>query len=102
MSAERHLHLYEDIAATTRRMVDAARGLDWDGLWAAEEECRALVERARALDAVELDERERQRKAELIRTMLRHDAEVRALAYPALARLDALVRGPRRRGPDQD
>jgi flagellar protein FliT len=89
------LKLYEDIAASTRRMVDAARSRDWDALVAAEEQCRALVERARSVQAVDLDEPSRRRKAMLIRDMLRDDAEVRAIAQPEMARLESLMRGRR-------
>jgi flagellar protein FliT len=85
------LELYENIATTTQRMVDAARAHDWDALHAAERECLHLVQRAGALGTVALDAGARRRKAQLMLTMLRNDAELRALAHPDLARLEALL-----------
>jgi flagellar protein FliT len=85
------LELYENIATTTQRMVDAARAHDWDALQAAERECLHLVQRARSLDAAQLDANARRRKAQLMLTMLRNDAELRALAHPQFARLEALL-----------
>jgi flagellar protein FliT len=85
------LELYENIARATQRMVEAARALDWEALGAAQRDCLELVQRAGSLGAGVLDAEARARKAQLMRTMLRNDAELRALAHPELARLDALL-----------
>ena len=61
---------YEAIAASSRRMLDAARREDWDEVAREEESCLALM-----------------------RAMLADDAEVRDLAEPWLARLQTLLGG---------
>lgn len=83
--------IYEDIAAATARMLEAARSADWDGLVAAESACAAHIARARACAADPLGEEERRMKAELIRRMLAHDAEIRACVNPWMARLEHLL-----------
>jgi flagellar protein FliT len=88
------LEFYEAIAAASRRMLEAARAGDWDGLLAAEADCTKLVAQARARPEqppLALDER--RRKNEIIRRVLADDAEIRDRLQPRLAQLDALLRG---------
>jgi flagellar protein FliT len=83
---------YEAIVAVTARMLDAARKDDWNQLFQLQGEYERLVDEIRPIDAqVALDEAERQRKHDLIRQILDHDAEIRDLASPRVARLSALI-----------
>ena len=89
--------IYEDIAAATARMLQAAQQADWDGLLAAETECAAHIERARGVAADDLGAEERQRKAQLIRRMLDHDAGIRACVQPWMTRLEETLSTSARR-----
>ncbi len=92
------LELYEAIAAASGRMLEAARGSDWDGLLAAETDCARLVELARGQPAnVPLGASEQRRKHELIRRMLADDAEIRARLQPRMAQLEQLLHAADRR-----
>lgn len=97
MDVRTHLALCESVARATDRMLQAARGADWDALVTAEQACALLVDRLRH-DPVtaSLDAEERARKAALIRRMLANDREIRDITRPELARLDRLL-GPSRR-----
>jgi flagellar protein FliT len=83
---------YEAIAAVTARMLDAARADNWNQLFQLQDEYERLVDEIRPIDARSaLDEAGRQRKHDLLRQILDHDAEIRDLASPRVARLSALI-----------
>lgn len=85
---------YESIAHASSQMLAAARRSDWDELICAERECAALIERLKSLGpGPTLDEAARERKFALIRSVLAHDAEIRNLTQPWLARLASLLEG---------
>lgn len=87
---------YEAISAVTARMLNAARNDDWNHLFKLQREYERLVDEIRPIDAgILLDDADRQRKHELIRQILDHDAEIRDLASPRLARLSALIASKR-------
>jgi flagellar protein FliT len=90
------LDLYEAIGAASRRMLEATRAADWDGLLGAEADCAALIAQLRAR-AQPPAPAERQRKDKIIRRVLADDAEIRDRLHPRLAELDALLRGADRR-----
>lgn len=94
--------VYEDIAAATARMLESAQRADWDGLVAAEAQCAAHIERARALDTAPLGVEERQAKARLIRRMLAHDAEIRTCVQPWMKRVEELLATSARRTRAED
>jgi flagellar protein FliT len=99
---ETMLEHYESIAAATQAMLDAARRSDWDALHAAEAECARRIERLKRLQAATgaetaFDAAARRRRHALLCRMLAHDAEIRALTQPWLAKLEAFLgRGPAR------
>lgn len=87
---------YEAIAKVSGRMLDAARGDDWNGLLELQREYQRLVDMIRPLDSsTALDEHERARKHDLIRRILSDDAGIRDLASPRMARLSALLSSSR-------
>jgi flagellar protein FliT len=84
---------YEAIAASSRRMLDAARREDWDEVAHEEESCRALILALKRAHAAGTTPIGRRQKLVLMRAMLADDAEVRDLAEPWLARLQTLLGG---------
>jgi flagellar protein FliT len=92
MNEDHILMTYESISRITKQMLTAARDGDWDTLVQRERDCSGLF--ARLFDGD--DERPRsadfqRRKAELIRTVLDDDAEIRLLVEPWLSQLSALI-----------
>ena len=89
------ISIYEDIAAATGAMREAALRADWDALVAAENVCASHIARARAavVPAEQLDAESRAQKAQLIRRMLADDAEVRACVQPWMAQVESLLSG---------
>lgn len=89
------LACYESIGLVSRRMLNHARTQDWEGVAACERACSNLIERITDLGNPEsiLDGRGRRRRVEILRDVLARDAEIRDLAEPSLARLDAMMLG---------
>ena len=93
------IQCYESIADTSRLMLAAAHGDDWDELARLEERCREQIEhlkrvaRARPLGAAE-----QRRRIELLRAILANDAEVRKRAEPWLQQLERLIKPTRGAG----
>ena len=85
---------YEAIAASSRRMLDAARAGDWDAVGREEDRCRALISTLKRShpEAAIVSAARRQRLA-LLRAMLADDAEIRELSEPWLKQLEALLAG---------
>ncbi len=95
MTAETNvLHCYEAIAEASARMLAAARRADWDALIAAEKECAQRVERLKAARVGgSLGRDGDARRHDIVRTVLAHDAEIRALTQPWMANLEQLLHG---------
>ncbi len=88
------LDCYDNISATSTRMLAAARSGEWGMLVEAEGECAAIVDRLRVLgDSAPLSEAAGQRKHQVIRKVLAEDAEIRKLTQPWLENLESLLRG---------
>ena len=86
------LSIYEGISDLTKQMLAAAQRSDWDGLIALEKDCGTLFARLLSTDDNEARTLEfRQRKAELIRSVLDDDAQIRLLVEPWLVNLAALL-----------
>lgn len=94
MNAEaRMLAHYQAVADTVARMLEAAREADWDALLEHERGCGQLIEQLRnGIEHAPLEGGAARRKAALIRQMLGHDAEIRRLTQPWLARVESLLR----------
>jgi flagellar protein FliT len=70
---------YESLSTLTEQMHEAAMRGEWDHLVDLEQQCRLEVAAIKPLDAVAtLDEQARQHKAQLIRKILAHDADIRS------------------------
>ncbi len=90
----RVLRQYEDIAAASERMLEAARAADWDALSDARDDCVFLIEALRALGgAAELSAASRRLRLRSLGRVLAHDAEIRRLADPGVLRLEHLLAG---------
>jgi flagellar protein FliT len=94
------LSYYQSVEAASSEMLAAVRRQDWDALVEAEKRCAGGIGRLKAADAeARLDETDRLRKAEIIRRVLAHDAEIRRLLDPRMHELERLLNaaGTRRR-----
>jgi flagellar protein FliT len=72
---------YEEIAAVSARMLDAARASDWDGLAAQEHECARLIESLRALEpetTLKLEPAHNRQRVRVLRQILGHEALLRS------------------------
>jgi flagellar protein FliT len=91
---------YQDIARLSRAMLAAAHRGDWDEVARLEASCRGLIEHLRrAAMTGALNGVEQQRRIELLREILRDDAQIRMRAEPWLTELEQLVALPRGRVP---
>jgi flagellar protein FliT len=89
-SQHHFLDCYEAIATATREMLDAARSADWQALEQRKRDCEAWILRIEHLgdpDAV-LDASGRRRRVEILRGVLRDDAQIRDLMQPWLRGVD--------------
>lgn len=85
---------YEAIAASSRRMLEAARAGDWDSVGREEDRCRGLISALkRTHPEVPSAAGIRRQRLALLRAMLADDAEIRELSEPWLRRLEALLSG---------
>ena len=83
---------YEAIAATSRRMLYAARAGDWDEVGREEERCHALIGMLkRAESDGSIASGVRRVRFALLRAILADDAEIRDLSEPWLKQLEALL-----------
>ena len=93
----RFLECYAAIAASTGRMLAAARAADWQALDEGERECNdwiARIERLGDPDRV-LDGHGRRVRIEILRRVLRDDAAIRELLQPWLGQVDRCLGGAR-------
>lgn len=87
------LSIYERMGELTTRMVGAARDNDWDHLCELERELAGLRDWLKRYDSApaRLDETERQRKVQLIKTMLADDREIRRHTEPWMEDVRKLI-----------
>jgi len=85
------LPLLEDMHQISRHMVDAARAADWDRLVTLEHDVSALRNRMADNDEAPSSPAERARKADLIRQILAHDAEVRRHVEPWMEQVKVFI-----------
>jgi flagellar protein FliT len=80
---------YLAIEDSSRKMLEAAKNEDWDGVVAYEGTCAILIEQLRARARVEeLLPAQRIEKARIMQRILNNDALIRYLAEPWLAHFE--------------
>jgi flagellar protein FliT len=83
---------YESVAAASGDMLEAARRRDWGALADAERRCAVVIAVLKASGAgARLDADKQRRKADIIRRVLAHDAEIRRLLDPRMRELEHLL-----------
>ncbi len=79
------LDFYKALEAASARMLEAAQVDDWDRVVELEGVCAVLIERLREqAERAPLSPEERAEKHRIMLAILRHDAQIRALAEPWL------------------
>ncbi|AOW12224.1 flagellar export protein FliJ [Hydrogenophaga crassostreae] len=82
------LDYYKAIENASGKMLEAAKGEDWDGVMELESTCAILIAQLRSRSRIaKLAPEERQEKTQIMKRILRTDAEIRNLAEPWLADL---------------
>jgi len=90
-------HHYQELLLLSAQMLDAARAGNWDAMDELQRIYVAEVDELRRLDhEAGLDDAEAARRHVLLEQILAHDAAIRNLVSPQLARLGALLDSSRR------
>jgi len=87
MTSNEMLATYESLSALTGTMLDAAREGEWDRLTALEQRCQGYVGSLQQAEPMKLNANEMRAKVAIIRTILQHDAQIRALTEPRMHEL---------------
>lgn len=83
---------YESLSAITQQMREAAAQGEWDRLIALEQQCSRHVTAMKLVDAsITLDSPARQRKAQLIKNILGHDADIRSRTQEWMGQLQRIM-----------
>lgn len=86
------LDYYKAIENASQRMLEAARGEDWDQIMHLEGTCAVLIAQLRHKSrSLHLAPDERKEKTQIMQRILRTDAEIRVLAEPWLSDLEQLM-----------
>ena len=86
------LDYYKAIENASRKMLEAAKAEDWDGVMEMESTCAVLIAQLRSRSRIaKLGPDERQEKTQIMKRILRTDAEIRNLAEPWLADLSLMM-----------
>jgi len=91
MTSNEVLAMYENIAAITGRMANAARAGDWNGLAQLETQCALQASAARA-GVPPLEGDQRKRKIDLLKQIMANDRVVRDVTEPWMGQLDRAMR----------
>jgi flagellar protein FliT len=87
---------YESLSTLTEQMHEAAMHGEWDHLVDLERQCRQELAVIMPLDATSaLDERARQYRAQLIRKILAHDADIRSRTQTWMVQLQNIMQSTR-------
>jgi flagellar protein FliT len=82
------LQYYKAIENASRKMLEAAKSEDWDGVMHLESTCAVLIAQLRSRSrSAQLAPGERKEKTLIMQRILRTDAEIRTLAEPWLTDL---------------
>jgi flagellar protein FliT len=88
---------YEELLLLSEQMLEAAQASNWDALVDLQQVYLAEVDRLRGMDhSAPFSDRERLLRFQLLERILAHDARIRDLATPQLARLSELMGHSRR------
>jgi flagellar protein FliT len=88
------LGFYKAIEESSRKMLEAAREEDWDGVVRYEGTCAVLIEQLRFRAKSEtLDAQARLEKTGIMQRILRNDAHIRDLAEPWLNQCNPELHG---------
>ncbi len=86
------LELYEEVARLTGNMLSAAHQSDWERLIELEAGCANCIESIKGCSVPsQLSDQARQQKAELLRTILSNDREIRKLTTPWMESVSRLL-----------
>ena len=92
MSASQVITNYESLFAITLKMREAAAQGEWDQLIVLEQQCSRHVAAMKLVDAsTALDGSSRQRKAQLIKNILTHDADIRSRTQEWMGQLQRIM-----------
>lgn len=84
MTSTEMLNTYETLSEITGNMLIAAREGEWDAVASLEARCRDRINTLMQATTIPLSASEQRAKVAVIRTILKHDAEIRSLAEPRL------------------
>lgn len=88
------MDFYRAIEDTSAKMLEAARGKDWEGVVRYEGACAVLIEQLRfQSQEQQLLPEQRREKARIMQRILRNDAQIRTLAEPWLAQVEHMFDG---------
>lgn len=86
------LDYYKAIENASRKMLEAAKAEDWDGVMHLESTCAVLIAQLRSRSRnAQLQPDERKEKTLIMQRILRTDAEIRNLAEPWLQDLAQIL-----------
>ena len=87
---------YESLSTLTAQMREAAEQGEWDHLIDLEQQCSRYVAAMKRADAAAtLDEPARQRKAQIIKKILEHDADIRSRTVAWMGQLQRIMQSNR-------
>jgi len=96
MGSQQVVTNYESLSAITGQMRDAAIHEEWEQLVGLEQQCSKHVAAMKPLDATAaLEEPERQRKIQLIKKILRDDADIRQRTQAWMGQLQRIMQSNR-------
>jgi flagellar protein FliT len=91
-ATRRLIEHYQEIARVSAEMLAAARSDRWEEVARLEAQCqREIVDLKRAAMVQSLSPSEQLRRVELLRSMLRDDAQIRRRAEPWLRELEQMI-----------
>ena len=86
------INTYEEILATTNKMLAAAQKNDWDALINLEKQCRELTHQLINNEKEsELSYELQQKKIKIIHQVLDDDAQIRLITEPWMAKLQEII-----------
>ncbi len=96
MNASQDISNYESLSAITRQMRDAAVQGEWDHLIVLEQQCSRHVATMKAVGQTAVtDESVRQRKIQLIKSILSDDADIRNRTEAWMGQLQNIMQSNR-------